>query len=105
VLYHPRVRPGRPGTAKSAPTRNPGGRGRANVLGRDFDPGEPNAAWSADITYVPTADGWLYLAVVEDLFSRRIVGWAMDVLALLVLALACGCKHGQLWPPNGSGFY
>jgi transposase InsO family protein len=50
----------------------------ANVLDRDFAPAGPNAAWSADITYVPTADGWLYLAVVEDLFSRMIVGWAMD---------------------------
>ncbi len=48
-----------------------------NVLDRDFDPPRPNAAWSADITYIPTADGWLYLAVVEDLFSRMIVGWAM----------------------------
>jgi transposase InsO family protein len=50
----------------------------ANVLDRDFDPPGPNAAWSADITYIPAADGWLYLAVVEDLFSRRIVGWSMD---------------------------
>ena len=49
-----------------------------NVLDRDFAPTEPNAAWCADITYIPTADGWLYLAVVEDLFSRRIVGWSMD---------------------------
>jgi putative transposase len=49
-----------------------------NVLDRAFDVPAPNAAWSADITYVPTADGWLYLAVVEDLFSRMIVGWAMD---------------------------
>src|SRR5260370_6577042 len=49
-----------------------------NVLDRDFAPAGPNAAWSADITYIPTADGWLYLAVVEDLFSRRIVGWSMD---------------------------
>jgi putative transposase len=49
-----------------------------NVLDRDFDPEGPNATWSADITYVPTADGWLYLAVVEDLFSRMIVGWSMD---------------------------
>ncbi len=49
-----------------------------NVLARDFRPAGPNAAWSADITYIPTADGWLYLAVVEDLFSRMIVGWAMD---------------------------
>jgi len=49
-----------------------------NVLDRDFAPAGPNAAWCADITYIPTADGWLYLAVVEDLFSRMIVGWSMD---------------------------
>jgi transposase InsO family protein len=48
-----------------------------NRLGRDFDPGRPDAAWSADLTYIPTADGWLYLAVVEGLFSRMIVGWSM----------------------------
>ena len=48
-----------------------------NLLGRDFAPPGPNVAWSADITYIPTADGWLYLAVVEDLFSRMIVGWSM----------------------------
>lgn len=48
-----------------------------NVLDRDFDPPGPNVAWSGDITYIPTADGWLYLAVVEDLFSRMIVGWSM----------------------------
>ena len=48
-----------------------------NVLDRDFAPAGPNAAWCADITYIPTADGWLYLAVVEDLFSRMIVGWSM----------------------------
>jgi len=50
----------------------------ANLLDRRFDPEGPNRAWSADITYIPTADGWLYLAVVEDLFSRMIVGWSMD---------------------------
>jgi putative transposase len=50
----------------------------ANVLGRDFAPAGPNVAWCADIPYIPTADGWLYLAVVEDLFSRMIVGWPMD---------------------------
>jgi transposase InsO family protein len=49
-----------------------------NVLDRDFDPAAPNVSWAADMTYIPTADGWLYLAVVEDLFSRMIVGWAMD---------------------------
>ena len=49
-----------------------------NVLDRQFDPEEPNASWVADITYIPTREGWLYLAVVEDLFSRRVVGWSMD---------------------------
>jgi transposase InsO family protein len=48
-----------------------------NLLDRAFNPDRPNAAWGADITYIPTADGWLYLAVVEDLFSRMIVGWSM----------------------------
>ena len=49
-----------------------------NVLDRQFDPEGPNEAWVADITYIPTAEGWLYLAVVEDLYSRMIVGWSMD---------------------------
>jgi putative transposase len=49
-----------------------------NLLARRFGPDGPNVAWSADSTYIPTADGWLYLAVVEDLFSRMIVGWSMD---------------------------
>jgi len=48
-----------------------------NVLDREFDPGEPNASWVADVTYVPTREGWLYLAVVVDLFSRMVVGWSM----------------------------
>lgn len=49
-----------------------------NLLARDFDPSGPNQRWSTDITYIPTREGWLYLAVVEDLFSRMIVGWSMD---------------------------
>lgn len=49
-----------------------------NVLARDFDPEGPNERWCADITYIPTHEGWLYLAVVEDLFSRMVVGWSMD---------------------------
>jgi transposase InsO family protein len=48
-----------------------------NVLDREFDPKQPNASWVADITYVPTREGWLYLAAVEDLFSRMVVGWSM----------------------------
>jgi putative transposase len=48
-----------------------------NVLARDFEPSGPNEAWCADITYIPTHEGWLFLAVVEDLFSRMAVGWPM----------------------------
>ena len=47
-----------------------------NVLNREFYPERPNATWTADITYVPTGEGWLYLAAVLDLCSRRVVGWA-----------------------------
>jgi putative transposase len=48
-----------------------------NVLDRQFDPSGPNETWVADITYIPTREGWLYLAAVEDLYSRRVVGWSM----------------------------
>jgi putative transposase len=50
---------------------------QANVLDRQFAPKHPGAVWTADITYLPTAEGWLYLAVVIDLYSRRVVGWAV----------------------------
>ncbi|MCA9642611.1 MAG: IS3 family transposase, partial [Myxococcales bacterium] len=49
-----------------------------NVLAGRFDWDGPNKAWVGDITYIPTDEGWLYLAVLLDLFSRRVVGWAMD---------------------------
>jgi putative transposase len=49
-----------------------------NVLDRQFEAQRPNQKWVADITYIPTQSGWLYLAAVLDLFSRRIVGWAMS---------------------------
>lgn len=48
-----------------------------NVLNRQFEPAAANAAWVSDITYIRTRSGWLYLAAVMDLFSRKIVGWAM----------------------------
>jgi len=66
----------------------------ANLLDRDFASSGPDRCWSADITYVWTREGWLYLAVVMDLFSRRIVGWSMGktlardlVLSALRMAL------------------
>ena len=52
-----------------------------NVLQRDFTAGAPNQAWATDITFLWTAEGWLYLAVILDLFSRRVVGWATMELA------------------------
>jgi putative transposase len=48
-----------------------------NVLGRQFEAEMPDRKWAADITYVPTAEGWLYLAAVIDLCSRKAVGWSM----------------------------
>lgn len=48
-----------------------------NLLDRNFSPERPDQVWTADITYIPTAEGWLYLAVVMDLFTRMIVGWSM----------------------------
>src|SRR5262249_39471907 len=75
-----------------------------NLLDRQFEPDGPNAAWSCDITYLPTADGWLYLAVVEDLFSRKIVGWSMDatMTSRLVVApwtwrCAAACPRRGCW--------
>jgi len=66
-----------------------------NVLARQFEPDAPNKAWVADITYIRTRSGWLYLAVVLDLFSRKVVGWSMApsmpaelVCAALQLAIA-----------------
>lgn len=60
-------------TTTADPTATPA----ANHLAQAFRPRRPNRVWAADITALPTPDGWLYLAVVMDLFSRRIVGWAV----------------------------
>ncbi len=64
-----------------------GVRPAADLVGRDFVPLEPNQLWVADIKYIPTAAGWLYLAAVVDCFSRRVVGWSMrdDLRAELVV--------------------
>ena len=50
---------------------------RPNLLERNFDVTEPNRCWVGDITYIPTDEGWLYLAVVIDLHNRGVVGWSM----------------------------
>jgi transposase InsO family protein len=48
-----------------------------NLLNQNFVADQPDQIWLADITYIPTAEGWLYLAVLLDLFTRKVVGWAM----------------------------
>jgi putative transposase len=61
-----------------------------NLLQRDFSADQPNTKWVADTTYIWTAEGWLYLAVVLDLFSRMVVGWSMATIqdaTLVVQAL------------------
>src|ERR1700682_1983826 len=73
----------------------PGVRVARDLVERDFSPSGPNLTWSADITYISTWEGFLYLAHVQDLFSRLIVGWSMAdhlraelVLDALEMALA-----------------
>jgi len=59
----------------------------ANVLHRNFTATRPNQKWAGDITYIATGEGWLYLAVLMDLYSRRIVGWAMGMQSTTALTL------------------
>ena len=71
-----------------------------NLLNREFEADVPNQKWVGDITYIPTGEGWLYLAVVMDLFSRRVVGWAMDnnlhqQLTLTALHMALNQRQPQ----------
>lgn len=49
-----------------------------NLLNQDFVADKPNTVWVSDITYIPTLEGWLYLAVILDIYSRQVVGWAMS---------------------------
>ena len=70
----------------------------ANLLERNFTAERPNQIWAADITYIWTREGWLYLAVVMDVFSRRIVGWSLKQrltaeLAIEALQMALSCRR------------
>jgi transposase InsO family protein len=91
-----------PRTTDSSRTQQPA----PNLLARDFAPGSPDQRWVSDITYVPTQEGWLYLAAVLDLGCRKVVGWAMDaqmkttlVLDALRMALA---RRKQACSPAGA---
>ena len=71
-----------------------------NLVARDFEPAAPNQIWAGDVTYIATHEGWAYLAVLLDLFSRRVVGWAISETndtALALKALDCAvCSRASL---------
>lgn len=88
----------RMGTTQADPAATPA----ENVLDRAFEAEHPNEKWVADVTYIATGAGWMYLAAVMDLYSRRIVGWAMAATqdeALVERAMAMAVTHRK--PPAG----
>jgi len=98
---------------KATTVRVPGVRVAEDLLDRQFAAGAPNRCWVADITYLRTWEGWLYLVAVQDLYSRRIVGWSMaDHMRseLVVDALQMALAHrrpgaGLIWHSDqGSQF-
>jgi transposase InsO family protein len=80
------------------------------MLNRKFWPEGPNQKWVGDITYIPTREGWLYLAAMLDIYSRKVVGWAMDKHMeeeLVASALEMATTHrqpteGVLTTPTGA---
>ena len=76
----------------------------ANLIKQDFSASRPNERWASDITYIATHQGWLYLAVVMDLYSRRIVGWSMSRwisrhLVIDALRMALGARQPETGQP------
>ena len=87
-----------PTTTQADPTQQPA----PNTLERDFTATAPNRKWVTDITYLPTAQGWVYLAVVLDLFSRKVVGWSLGAslaTELVTMALRRAIESRR---PSGS---
>jgi putative transposase len=89
-----RARPRRRGLPKDEGAR-PASATAPNVLDRQFTASRPNQRWIADFTYVWTAEGWLYVAAVIDLFSRRVVGWSMK--AEMTAALVTDALIMAIW--------
>ena len=88
-------------------------RASPNLLNRNFNPPAPNVAWASDLTYVGTAEGWLYLCVILDLYNRRVIGWSMSqrmgsdivVQALFMALLRTGNPKGVLFHSDRSVQY
>ena len=77
-----------------------------NLLNQNFTAEKPNTVWLSDITYVPTLEGWLYLVVILDLFSRQVVGWAMsDRLTSGFVVKALYQAIGRRHPGSGCIFH
>ena len=79
-----------------------------NTLNRQSTVTHPNLVWVGDITYVWTTEGWLYLAVILDLYSRLVIGWAMDHRLIMELAeqaitIALGKPEPKDWAPAPLG--
>ncbi len=77
-----------------------------NLLNQNFNPVAPNQVWAGDVTYLKTSEGWMYLAVVMDLYSRRIVGWHLDKRMTTDLVSKALIKAYNLrQPPKGLVFH
>ncbi|CDL80343.1 transposase [Xenorhabdus cabanillasii JM26] len=76
-----------------------------NLLNRNFNPLAPNEVWAGDITYLKTPEGWLYLAIVMDLYSRRIVGWQMSTEIDTTLVSQALTKAYYLRQPSKGGVF
>ena len=77
-----------------------------NLLNQQFNPLEPNQVWAGDVTYLKTGEGWMYLAIVMDLYSRRIVGWAIDKrMTTSLISRAMIKAYNLRQPPKGLVFH
>ena len=77
-----------------------------NLLNQNFNPIAPNQVWAGDVTYLRTGEGWMYLAIVMDLYSRRIVGWHIDKRMTTDLVSKAMMKAYNLrQPPKGLVFH
>src|ERR671919_3066384 len=80
---------------------DPGARAAQDLVARDFNPAAPDVTWAGDITYIPTGEGWLFLATVIDLFSRRVIGCGVadhlrTPLVASALEMAVATRGGQV---------
>ena len=78
----------------------------ANLLNQNFNPASTNQVWAGDITYLKTGEGWMYLAIVMDLYSRRIVGWYISKLMTTdLICKAMIMAYNLRRPPKGLVFH